>query len=72
MTGKPGDLWPGPKATRPRCGARRKSDGQPCQAPARWPSGRCRLHGGLSTGPKTAEGRARALANLRQFRDPVP
>ncbi len=30
-------------------------------------NGRCRLHGGLSTGPKTQQGRLRALANLRQF-----
>ena len=41
-----------------RCGARRKRDGQPCQQPA-MPNGRCRLHGGLSTGPQTAEGKAR-------------
>jgi len=27
------------------------------------------MHGGASTGPKTPEGRARALANLVQFRD---
>lgn len=38
-----------------RCGARRKSDGQPCQAWA-MPNGRCRLHGGKSTGPRTPEG----------------
>ena len=29
---------------------------------------RCRLHGGASSGPKTDEGRARALANLVQNR----
>jgi hypothetical protein len=29
-------------------------------------NGRCRFHGGLSTGPKTAEGRARALLNLKR------
>lgn len=33
----------------PRCGARRKYDGQPCQAPA-MKNGRCYLHGGKSTG----------------------
>jgi hypothetical protein len=50
-----------------RCGARRKRDGEPCTAkPLR--NGRCRFHGGMSTGPRTAEGRARALANLRQDR----
>jgi hypothetical protein len=27
---------------------------------------RCRYHGGLSTGPKTAEGRARTLKALRE------
>jgi len=29
--------------------------------------GCCKLHGGLSTGPKTPEGKARALVNLKQF-----
>ena len=44
----------------PRCGARtRKPDGQPCQQPA-MPNGRCRLHGGKSTGPRTIEGLTRS------------
>jgi hypothetical protein len=30
-----------------------------CQWPARLPVGRCRLHGGASTGPKTTDGLAR-------------
>jgi hypothetical protein len=38
----------------PRCGATTRR-GTSCQAPV-MPNGRCRLHGGLSTGPKTAEG----------------
>jgi hypothetical protein len=38
----------------PRCGAKNRRDA-PCQCPA-MPNGRCRLHGGLSTGPKTKEG----------------
>src|SRR3954447_18837591 len=37
-----------------RCGARNRR-GSPCGSPA-MRNGRCRLHGGLSTGPKTAEG----------------
>src|SRR5579864_4879770 len=37
-----------------RCGAKTRR-GTPCQCPA-MRNGRCRLHGGLSTGPKTAEG----------------
>jgi hypothetical protein len=42
-----------------RCGARRKRDGEPCCQPA-MPNGRCRVHGGLSTGPRTPEGLARS------------
>jgi hypothetical protein len=41
----------------PRCGARTRS-GRPCQGPA-MPNHRCRMHGGLSTGPRTPEGLAR-------------
>jgi hypothetical protein len=41
----------------PRRGAKTR-DGTPCQAPA-MPNGRCRMHGGPSTGPKTEEGRRR-------------
>jgi hypothetical protein len=43
----------------PRCGARRKRDGQPCQGPA-MANGRCRVHGGKSTGPRTPEGLERS------------
>ncbi len=46
-----------------RCGARCR-DGHPCGAPGRGRGGRCKLHGGASTGPRTAEGQARALAAL--------
>lgn len=48
------------------CGARRHRDGQPCRARSEPGKRRCRFHGGRSTGPKTAEGKARALANLRR------
>lgn len=41
-----------------RCGARRR-DGHSCQQPA-MRNGRCRLHGGKSTGPRTPEGLARS------------
>lgn len=52
----------------PRCGARNRA-GNPCRAPA-MKNGRCRLHGGKSTGAKTAEGRARiSAANLRHGRN---
>jgi len=39
------------------CGARNRA-GMPCSNRPR-PNGRCRFHGGLSTGPRTAEGRER-------------
>jgi hypothetical protein len=44
----------------PRCGARTRM-GCPCRAPA-MRNGRCRMHGGKSTGPRTEEGRARIRA----------
>ena len=44
----------------PRCGARAKhTGGQPCKAAA-LANGRCRHHGGRSTGPRTAEGLERS------------
>ncbi|WP_424139993.1 HGGxSTG domain-containing protein [Roseomonas chloroacetimidivorans] len=41
-----------------RCFAKTRSGGR-CQSPA-MPNGRCRMHGGLSTGPRTAEGLERS------------
>jgi hypothetical protein len=52
-----GPDWPGQ-----RCEARTRK-GTPCQRPARLPVGRCRLHGGNSTGPRTEEGLARLTAS---------
>jgi hypothetical protein len=45
----------------PRCRARARTTGCPCRAPA-MPNGRCRMHGGKCTGPKTAGGMARMIA----------
>ncbi len=45
---------PGDFSKAPRCGAKTRR-GRPCQCPA-MANGRCRLHGGLSTGLKTAAG----------------
>ncbi len=42
----------------PRCGAKTRK-GTPCQCPA-MKNGRCRLHGGKSTGPRTLEGLERS------------
>ncbi len=45
----------------PRCGAHTRA-GCPCRAPAISGKLRCRMHGGRSTGPRTAEGLARLRA----------
>src|ERR1039457_1256504 len=42
-----------------RCGARTRK-GTPCGCPAVRGKKRCRMHGGLSTGPRTAAGLARS------------
>lgn len=49
------------------CGAKSRN-GTPCQAPGNGKGGRCKLHGGKSSGPKTQEGKARSLAALRRNR----
>jgi len=46
----------------PRCGAK-THQGTPCRAPA-MANGRCRMHGGKSTGPRTEAG----LAHSRKAR----
>lgn len=45
-----------------QCGAKTRA-GTPCKLTTIFENGRCRLHGGLSTGPTTAEGKARAATN---------
>ncbi|MGH6962537.1 MAG: HGGxSTG domain-containing protein, partial [Dongiaceae bacterium] len=51
---------PGDFLAAPRCGARTRAGGV-CRQPG-MRNGRCRLHGGWSTGPRTAEGKARCAA----------
>ncbi len=46
------------------CGAWGRSKGRPCQIKEIYRNGRCRFHGGLSTGPKTLEGKAIIADNL--------
>ena len=54
-----GPDWPGQ-----RCGAKTRR-GTPCQCPANKKNGRCRLHGGASTGARSEAGLARiSAANL--------
>lgn len=53
------------------CGAKTRK-GTPCQAKVYWPSDedvpskRCRMHGGLSTGPTTEEGRKRLAKSAKE------
>ena len=49
-----------------KCGAYARTTGNPCQAKA-LTNGRCKNHGGMSTGPKTAEGR-KAIAEATHQR----
>jgi hypothetical protein len=53
---------PGDISKAAHCGAKTRS-GAPCKCRA-MPNGRCRLHGGLSTGAKTAAG----IERIRQAR----
>lgn len=54
---------PGDPSRAPRCGAKNRAHNA-CRAPA-MRNGRCRMHGGRSTGPKTAEGHKKSQsANL--------
>ena len=49
-----------------KCGAYARTTGNPCQAKA-LTNGRCKNHGGMSTGPKTPEGR-QAIAQATRRR----
>ena len=44
------------------CDARKKN-GEPCRQKTLYRRGRCKFHGGLSTGPVTEEGKAQARIN---------
>ena len=48
-----------------KCGAYARTTGNPCQAKA-LANGRCKNHGGMSTGPKTLEGRLAIAQSTRQ------
>lgn len=44
------------------CGAKTRA-GTPCKQTSIYINGRCKLHGGLSTGPTSAAGKAAAASN---------
>jgi hypothetical protein len=58
---------------RETCQARTRA-GTPCKRRDIYENGRCPLHGGLSTGPTTPEGKARVTRNLPRMkaRDQTP
>jgi len=59
--------WPAAKRAADaltRCGARTRA-GKPCHCRGLGKGGRCKFHGGASTGPRTAEGLVRSLAAAR-------
>jgi hypothetical protein len=45
------------------CGAITKRSGQPCKHKGLYSSGRCKFHGGASTGPRTEAGKIKAGMN---------
>jgi hypothetical protein len=51
--------------TKPECEAFLKGRDTQCRSTDLLPNGRCRLHGGRSTGPRSPEGKARALEALQ-------
>ena len=65
--GLTGDGRPIKRRRRVLCEARTRAGGF-CRMRVEPGKGRCRLHGGLSTGPKTAEGKARCVEGTRRWR----
>ena len=50
------------------CGAKTRK-GTPCRSLQTFKGGKCKFHGGLSTGPTTPEGRERSLGALRSWQE---
>ena len=53
------------------CAARTRA-GTPCKRRDLYSSGRCKLHGGLSTGPRTAKGKRRSARNGKRGKGQTP
>jgi hypothetical protein len=54
----------GRKKLRKICGAKNRK-GLPCQCKLLLKGGKCKFHGGMSTGAKTPEGKERSIEALR-------
>ena len=53
------------------CGARTRA-GTACKRRDVYSNGRCKLHGGLSTGPRTPEGKAKSARNGFKTKERTP
>lgn len=53
-------------AALPRCGARSHQTGEPCKLPGTGAGGKCRFHGGKSTGRPPTHGRTTKKARLER------
>lgn len=63
---RPVSLPPFPEELRGMtCGAKTRA-GTPCRQKGIYENGRCKLHGGLSTGPRTKRGKRRASLNWKK------
>lgn len=51
-----------------RCGANAKTTGEPCRMKPLPGRARCKYHGGMSTGPKSLDGKIKALSSLVQYK----
>lgn len=57
---------PKPRTIKSYCGAKTRA-GTPCRRVPEPDRKRCKLHGGMSTGPKTREGKARCAEGYRRY-----
>lgn len=51
-----------------RCGAKTRA-GTPCKMKSIYSNSRCKLHGGLSTGPRSLEGKAKVAKNSLKVKE---
>jgi len=63
---KPIELARQALAALPRCGAKSRQTGEPCKLPGTGAGGRCRFHGGRSTGRPPIHGRFTKKAKLER------
>jgi hypothetical protein len=54
-----------------QCGAKTKRAGTPCKLNSIYLNGRCKYHGGMSTGPKTDLGKKKSSQNAKKARKVV-